>query len=133
MRRPGPHALRPLALALLLLAGACAGIQEGGWVQDTLFFGLSRPGGQVSAAEWQDFVDHSVTPLFPDGLTSWPASGQWRGEGQSVQREDSRVLLIVHAPSAQADAALDSICAQYKRRFDQESVLRVRETVQARF
>lgn len=39
-------------------------------VQTTLYFGLSRPAGKdITAREWQQFVDRDVTPRFRDGLT----------------------------------------------------------------
>jgi Uma2 family endonuclease len=56
----------------------------------------------------------------------WAAEGQWRGaDGRSV-REPSFVVEVVHPPRvAQTDSAIVAIIAEYKRRFGQESVLRV--------
>ena len=83
-------------------------------------------GGEVSQGEWDDFLRTVVTPRFPDGLTVWPASGQWRGADGHVVREDSRVLQLLHAADATSDAAIRDIVSNYRRRFDQEAVLRVR-------
>lgn len=95
-------------------------------VSRELFFGTGRAGAApVSKAEWQGFVDAEITPRFPDGLTHFPASGQWRGADGTLVRERSFVLLLWHAPSAEADAALDEIRALWMRRFDQESVMQV--------
>lgn len=121
------------ALLSLLLLGACASLPKTSWVQDNLYFGLSSPNGPVSAEEWQGFVDHTVTPLFPDGLTVLPATGQWRRRDRPVQREESRVIQIVHPDSPVADARINSICAVYKAWFKQESVLRVKNSVQVSF
>ncbi len=47
-------------------------------MQTTLYFGLSRPAGKdITAQEWQQFVDRDVTPRFRDGLTVFDARGQW--------------------------------------------------------
>lgn len=120
-------------LAALLALSACAGLKPQAWVQDSLYFGLSRPSGVVSPAEWQSFVDQEITPRFPDGLTTWAAAGQWRGKADQVQREDSRVLQIMHPAGADADAKIQEIRDAYKKRFDQESVLRVQANVKADF
>jgi hypothetical protein len=117
-----------LILSLAFLA-ACAGVATRAWVQDNLYFGLSSPSGPLSAEEWQGFVDHTVTPLFPEGLTIIPASGQWRGGNRAILREDSRILQIVHPDTPQADAKINSICAVYKAWFKQQSVLRVKTKV----
>jgi hypothetical protein len=68
-----------------------------------------------------------VTPRFPDGLTAWPASGQWRAAGGRITREASYVLNIVHPRDARSDEALRAIAAAYRSRFAQDSVLQVRQ------
>ncbi|MDF2233552.1 DUF3574 domain-containing protein [Albimonas sp. CAU 1670] len=91
-----------------------------------LFFGTARPDAPpVDEAQWQAFVDAEVTPRFPDGLTHFPAAGQWRGADGAVVRERAHVLLIFHAPSPAAEAALAEIRALWKDRYDQESVMQV--------
>ena len=49
-------------------------------VSELLYFGSATPEGRVSAEDWSAFLAETVTPRFPDGLTAWPASGQWRGK-----------------------------------------------------
>ncbi len=61
-------------------------------VADTLYFGTNKPGGVVSADEWQDFLATGVTPRFPQGITSWRASGQWRSETGKLEHEAPGVL-----------------------------------------
>jgi hypothetical protein len=123
-----------LALSLALLAG-CAGLGSKGpaWVQDTLYFGMSKPGGTVSQQEWQAFVDTQVTPRFPDGLTQWEAKGQWREAGKPTDKEDSRVLQIVHGESAEAESKIQAIRQEYRNEFLQSSVLRVKSGVLVEF
>jgi hypothetical protein len=66
-----------------------------------------------------------VTPRFPDGLTVWPAAGQWRSADGALLHEASWVLNVVRAPDATSDMASATIGDAYKKRFHQESVLRV--------
>ena len=130
--------MKRLALVLVLTAQlmgcgtapapACgAGLEAK--VVDTLYFGSELPsGGRVSPADWQRFVDDEVTPRFPEGLTAWPASGQWRGSDGRITREASFVLTLVHGDDAQAETAVAALSARYKLLFRQEAVLRVRSS-----
>jgi hypothetical protein len=125
-----------LVLTLAGLLGACADTfhqQKGSWIQDTLYFGLSRPAGTVTEAEWKNFVDTEVTPRFPDGLTQWQAQGQWRDAGQPLLHEDSRVLQIVHPAGLDSESKIQEIRSDYKKQFQQTSVLRVKSVVAADF
>ena len=92
---------------------------------ELLYFGTAMPQGVVPADAWRGFVDDVITPRFPDGLTTWAAAGQWRPAGGALVREASTVLNIVHPADARSDAAIAEIIDAYKKRFQQESVLRV--------
>ena len=98
-------------------------------VQEFLYFGAETPAGQLSQEEWALFLKEVVTPRFPQGLTVWPAYGQWHSAAGSVVKEPSFVLSLVHPPSAAADVAIQELIAVYKARFAQEAVLRVRSEV----
>src|SRR5262245_30135856 len=92
-------------------------------VRTTLYFGLARPKGAVSELEWQLFLRDDVTARFPDGLTVWEAEGQWRRPDGVVDHERSKVLLLVHADTSSARAAVQSLIDRYRKTFDQQSVL----------
>jgi hypothetical protein len=103
-------------------------------VRDVLYFGRNRPaGGTVSDSEWHDFLDQVVTPRFPAGLTVVSATGQWRGQTGALERERAEVLTLFHAGDETARRAIAEIIAEYKRRFQQEAVLRDRTPTCARF
>jgi hypothetical protein len=64
-----------------------------------------------------------------DGFTVWTAEGTWKGT-----REPSFVLEVTHPErSASADSAIVAIIGEYKRRFNQESVMRVVTSARASF
>ena len=47
----------------------------------------------VSESQWARFVDREITPRFPDGLTVFDASGQWRDRASNKivrEREQAR-------------------------------------------
>jgi broad specificity phosphatase PhoE len=85
--------------------------------------------GEVSPTEWRAFLDEEVTPRFPDGLSVIDIYGQYRNRQGTIGRERSKLLVIVvfdapaHAPRVQA------IVDSYRRRYKQESVLRVERSI----
>jgi Protein of unknown function (DUF3574) len=94
-----------------------------------LFFGLSRPGGVITEADFQAFVDARVTPRFPDGLTLLSGSGQFREAGGTILVEGAKVLVLLYPRrDRQADAKIEQIRSDYKVQFQQQSVLRSDET-----
>lgn len=95
-------------------------------VAERLFFGRNLNGQQaVSDSAWSNFLSEVVTPRFPDGFTTWPASGQWRRADGHIEQEACYVLELVHPASAAADSHVVFIMTEYKRRFKQEAVLRI--------
>lgn len=126
----------PVAL-VLLLAGCqtppapptkpqpiCAGGDV--MMQTTLWFGLSKPqGGTVSSLEWLNFVDNEVTPRFRDGLSVYDAKGQWLGENGQLARENSKALMLIHRFDPAVNTHIEALRTLYKKRFGQESVMRV--------
>lgn len=133
---PGLAAVRLLApvftLAACALQPPCPPETRAA-VLDGLYFGTAKPDGVVAREDWNGFLEGSVAPRFPLGSTSWEASGRWRDAAGRVTREASRVLHIVHPDSPESEQALRQIMAEYKARFRQEAVLRVRSPVCAGF
>ena len=83
---------------------------------------------------WRTFLDAEVTPRFPDGLTVLDGYGQWRSAGQNTPgRERSKLLVIVHRDTPEANSKLEAIRAAWKRLTGDESVLRVSRTVSVSF
>lgn len=94
--------------------------------QTTLYFGLNRPVGPViSVAEWQSFVDRQVTPRFKDGLSVFDAKGQWLGNDGKLARENSKALMLIHAPGKESETNIEALRSSYKQQFAQDSVMRV--------
>ena len=124
-------------LALVLLATACANTDtaecpEGTdpFVEYRLFMGRSNQTGEVvDDAAWAAFLEDTVTPRFPPGLTVVDAQGQWRGSDGVILKERSKVLIVLAPPGEDRMLLTREISDEYKRRFGQESVLRVVEDV----
>lgn len=123
-----------VAACTAILLAACAtppgpacGPGEKPAIADTLYFGTERPGGAVTPAEWNEFLATTVTPRFPDGLTVWPAAGQWKS-AEGIVREGSYLLSLVHADDPANENAVREIMQAYKTQFHQQAVLRSRAT-----
>jgi len=123
--------MRALTLAALLTAAACApAIRSTGLqpvVTERLYFGrnVAQTLGVTDSA-WAVFVTDVVSAQLPNGFTFWAATGEWRGADGRSTREPTFVLEVVHPARSDAmEAAIVAIIAEYKRRFSQESVLRV--------
>ena len=89
--------------------------------------------GRVAPVDWDQFLAQVVTPRFPDGLTWYDSHGQWQNPSGIVTQEDSRVLILLHAPTPEKDRYVQEIRAEYKARYHQQSVLRADQLVTASF
>jgi len=99
------------------------GVSSAAQIRTTLYFGLSRPKGSISELEWQIFLRDEVTKRFPDGLTAWQAEGQWLTPAGSIDREQSKVVQLVHADTPAARQSVQTVIQAYRKAFDQQSVL----------
>lgn len=125
--------LTALIAATAFASLGCDGVVDKGcpedyerWVEYQLFMGRSGVGGDtVDNAEWDAFLADTVTPRFPDGLTVIDSNGQWRGSDNQIQKEESKLLIIlVPTEDEDADERIEQVADEYKSRFEQESVLK---------
>ena len=87
---------------------------------------MGRGAGGVEVVDdeaWAAFLADVVTPRLPDGLTVLDASGQFRNSDGSIEKERSKVLLIMAPPEADALRLINEISDEYKQRFNQDAVL----------
>ncbi len=104
-------------LAMLALGGCVRGCPSGLARMDgvQMFFG-----GSLSDADWAEFAAATLTPAFPDGFTTYAASGQWRDTATgALVRERTRVVQVFGAGTL---PRAESVAAVYRARFRQRSV-----------
>lgn len=95
-----------------------------------LYLGTSRAhGGTVEPAQWQPFEHDVLLVKFPDGFTVLHGDGHWRDKTAKDFDEPVHVVVIDHPDEAASDAAVQTVIADYRQRFDQEAVLRERSPV----
>lgn len=98
-------------------------------VQEVVYFGTDTPSSSVTPEDWTRFLTDTVTPRFPEGLSVWQASGQWRAASGVMVNEPTYILSLIHPDNAITDKAVRDILSSYKTRFHQEEVLRVSSAV----
>ncbi|HVE55442.1 MAG TPA: DUF3574 domain-containing protein [Pyrinomonadaceae bacterium] len=93
-----------------------------------LYFGTDKAdGGKVTSEDWDRFLETEVTPRFPDGFTVLEGYGQFKDESGKIVREASKVLVLFY-PKKMREAVnpkIEELRANYKKQFNQESVLRL--------
>jgi hypothetical protein len=119
-----------LSFALVTILAACSPSLQTSSADsvlvEQLYFGRNAQGVcVVSDSAWEVFVREIVTPRFPKGFSVWSAQGQWLGANGQIEREPSFVLEVVHPESATIETDVGTIIMEYKRRFRQESVMRL--------
>jgi len=121
--------LRPAAVSLflLLLVSCATGVRGGDCLRTELYF------GQIPSGEWEDFLNHEVTPRFPEGLTVVDGEGQWRDPSGRTEKEHSRVLILIHSHKPEEDEKIEELRRLFCKKFHQQSVLRVDQEVKASF
>lgn len=109
--------------------------QSTSFYRTELYFGSETPdGSEVTEEEFEQFVDNEVTPSFPDGLTLLRGEGQFRDSSGEIVEEHSYVLILLYPPNdREANDEVEEIREDYKRDFEQESVLRVDDLEQVSF
>jgi hypothetical protein len=98
------------------------------FIRTELYFGRNKPdGAEVSRKDFDEFLSGFVTERFPEGLTVLTGRGQFLDSDGEVERERSVVLILLYPVSARNEKSvkIDEIRDEYKKRFLQQSVLRV--------
>ena len=129
-----------ILIAALALTSGCSSSSslqplKSEWIRTEMFFGLTEFGKPISDAQWHDFIDRSITPRFPDGLTFEYGSGQYRANNHELIKERTAILILLHKKETyrRDDALLTSIAHDYDIRFHQDSVLRCDSDAQVKF
>lgn len=93
-------------------------------MREVLYLGrLIGDTGMVSDSAWEQFVAEVVTPAFPDGFSVVSGVGQWRGADGKIISEPNKMVIFSTPGSAETEAAILRIGAEYRIRFHQEAVL----------
>jgi hypothetical protein len=106
--------------------GSVAGSAARDWQETDLYFAIGRMGDNAAGeTAWRHFTAAEVIPRFPDGFTIVPAVGTWRADASGSAPElDSRVLVILHPPTREANERIEAIRRTWREQTGAQSVLR---------
>lgn len=96
-------------------------------IQQDLYFGRNiGTTGQVTERQFQQFLKEVVAPRFSRDVTEYDAKGQFLNNSGALIREPSKVISLVYEDQPKNQQAINDIVNAYKQRFQQESVLQVK-------
>ena len=99
-------------------------------LQVDLYFGRTTDKGrEIDEAEWAGFLAEEVTPRFPSGLSVLDVVGQYREPSGRIERERTKLLVVVVFDAPSHGPKVQAIGDAYKRRYGQHSVFRVEHPV----
>jgi hypothetical protein len=99
-----------------------------------IYFGEDEPGGKhVSLKAWRTFLSEVITPRFPDGMTVLEAYGQMQHASGRIEKQPSRVVVLVHPPGKAADRRIHEIIRAYRDRFQNAQVMLLRTAALVEF
>ena len=99
-----------------------------------LYFGRSIRGRQpVTDAEWASFASDVLARSFPDGFTAYDGDGAWRDPSGATIRERTKIVTVAIRDSRQLSSRVRAVSDAYRKRFHQQSVGLITETVCAAF
>jgi hypothetical protein len=99
-------------------------------VQVDLYFGrVTDKGREVTDGEWAAFLEQEVTPRFPAGLSVLDARGQYRNPQGAIERERTKLLVVVVFDAPAHGPRVQAVADAYARRYGQHGVFRVEHAV----
>jgi hypothetical protein len=104
------------------------------FIKEELYFGMGEAEGKnVTETQWQLFLQQEITTRFPQGLTVVNAYGQYFNSHKQLIRENTKLVILIHQNNSHENQLIEEIIAIYKKKFQQESVLRVTSIIQISF
>jgi hypothetical protein len=98
-----------------------------GYSKSEVYFGLRTAGGRsIEAADWDRFLTEVVARRFPAGLTVIEGAGRSAGTGAL---NPTRIVVLVHPATAEAQLALREVKAEYAKRFEGAGVFHTEQAV----
>jgi hypothetical protein len=104
------------------------------WVQTVIYFGRDIPGGGVVPdAQFDKFLQDVVTKEFPKGLTAYDAYGQMQKDDGSIEKQSTKIVLLVHEKTSANSEAVKKIIDSYRSSFGTPQVMRTTVPIDVEF
>lgn len=93
----------------------------------TLYFGLTTSEGEITAEEWDLFIEEIATPNFPEGMTVYDSFGKWMNPEEEIISQPGKVLVHLFDTGTDKSAEIEDVISEFKNRFGAQSVIREQE------
>lgn len=104
------------------------------WLESVVYLGMNIPGnGVVSEAQFQDFLENVVSKEFPLGITVFDSYGQMQKDDGEIEKQLTKVILIVHANNDEELEAVNRIIDEYRRRFGTPQAMHTKTEIYVEF
>lgn len=112
---------------------SCSSTKTGSqYVKTELFFGLSQSNSDISEKQWKDFKKDFIDKKF-SGYTEVECNGFWIDDDNNSLSEKCKMIIYLNKGSKEDSLAIVYVINNYKKVFNQESVLKVETRVYASF
>ncbi|MFK7748706.1 MAG: DUF3574 domain-containing protein [Kordia sp.] len=101
-------------------------------IKTELYFGLSKENGIVTEQEWNTFKAMYLNKKF-SGYTELNSEGFWTNPQGKTVSENSKLIIYLNKGTKQDSIAIAYVIENYKKQFNQESVLKIETLVNAAF
>jgi hypothetical protein len=96
-------------------------------IQQDLYFGRNiGTRGRVTEQQFQQFLQDIVVPRFHTGVTVYDAKGQFLDNDKDLIREPTKVISVIYQDNVRNQEKINEIINIYKQKFQQKSVLQVK-------
>lgn len=101
-------------------------------VKTEMFFGLSTKDSLISEKQWLEFKSNYIDNTF-SGYTEIKCEGYWTNQSNTVFSEKCKMIIHLNSGSKEDVEKIKNIITNYKKKFNQESVLIINNNVNAKF
>lgn len=102
------------------------------YIKTELFFGLSEGNKTISESEWASFKVEFLDKKF-SGYTEVNSKGFWTNPSNIKVSEHSKLIIYLNKGTQSDSLAIVYVINSYKKKFNQESVLKIETPVKASF
>lgn len=102
------------------------------YIKTELFFGLSEGNKTISEKEWNAFKVEFLDKKF-SGYTEVNSKGFWTSPSNATVSEHSKLIIYLNKGTKNDSLVIAYVINNYKKKFNQESVLKIETPVNASF
>ncbi len=126
--------LKKIFLFLFILFIPIFTYADSNLIESDFYFGLSKRDGKIiSNVDFAKFEKRVIVKNFQKGFTVENGKGEWLSNNKTIIMEPSKILVIIYKPTLINKEKVKNIASEYKKVFQQESVLVVTKKVKVKF